>query len=330
VSLPNSILNYWNNNGYPGHTPHDEIAIVETRFQRLVGGSGNNIGYIAAERFIFLGNTWSDSTGGEHVLRTPHVGKGAVSHNHMTHSRTAKHVIKMHAPEWENAGIGFHRHTEQVVMSDNFFLSNDGDWTVTIGPSSGGTADQRVRDVIVERNFFDYTGNTQVGLVCWATDTTVRNNIFDTTGGKAHTCTRIGQRGAEPPPVNTLVANNTGYSADAASFRLVAIDAVASNTTVRNNLASAPQSGDAAILSGGGANLIAGNNLLTNSPGFTVVGPSAPTDFRLLAGSAAIGYGSVVPVFDDYDRTRRPQGAAWDAGAYEWALQAVGSVFLSR
>ncbi|HLK35827.1 MAG TPA: choice-of-anchor Q domain-containing protein [Polyangiaceae bacterium] len=45
----------------------------------------------------------------------------------------------------------------------------------------------------------------------------------------------------------------------------------------------------------------------------------ATFDFHLQPGSPAIDHGIATPAATDYDGTPRPQGAAFDVGAYEWA-----------
>jgi hypothetical protein len=47
-----------------------------------------------------------------------------------------------------------------------------------------------------------------------------------------------------------------------------------------------------------------------------LVSPSTH-DFHLQAGSAAIDHGIATPALTDYDGDPRPQGAAFDIGAYE-------------
>ena len=55
------------------------------------------------------------------------------------------------------------------------------------------------------------------------------------------------------------------------------------------------------------------NNTLTNTPGWVSATPSVPADFKPAAGSAAIGTGTVVPVWSDFFGVSEP--APRDKGA---------------
>jgi hypothetical protein len=93
---------------------------------------------------------------------------------------------------------------------------------------------------------------------------------------------------------------------------------MASQTTVRNNLGSAP---NGEMIGDGGTALVADFNLFSNAPGFVNAGAR---DFRLAPGSPAIDAGVALPhVLEDIQGTRRPVngdgrlGAEQDLGANE-------------
>ena len=87
---------------------------------------------------------------------------------------------------------------------------------------------------------------------------------------------------------------------------------------LQNNLLSAPNDNTAAIKTGTGVTLISDHNLVTQgvSTVFTSSTPAVATDFALKSGSTAIGYGTAVPVWDDYIKATR--ATTWDAGAYKY------------
>jgi PKD repeat protein len=334
ISMSDDILNYDNDHGYPGHTHHDKIAIVECVVTRCVGGGGCYLSFIAAQRLMIMGSWYSHSEEGEHVLRTPYIGKGVISHNVLRDQAGSKHVIKMHAPQWDVAGLGYHQYTEQVELSDNLIVGQAA-WTMGIGPQGGGSGDERVRDVMIERNTFGFEDSalggqgTQCHIMVWARDITVRNNLFDVTNGS--TGVSISQRQAEPTPLNVHVFNNTGYSSSAQPFSLVGVAPEDTGTVVMNNIASAPFSvagrwgpAGATIISGTETDLVQSNNLAANNPGFVATSPVNANDFRLISGSPAIDAGALLPVFDDLNGNIRPvdgsgHGAAsWDIGAFEY------------
>lgn len=109
-------------------------------------------------------------------------------------------------------------------------------------------------------------------------------------------------------PDGTLVYNNTVYSNVGDGIQ---IRSGSTNTTVRNNI-SYLNSVNINNLAGGQTTL--SNNPTTN-PSF--VNPAAG-DFHLSVGSAAINAGvTITAVPNDYDGNLRPQGSAYDVGAYE-------------
>jgi PKD repeat protein len=314
--IPVSILNYQNSHGYPGHTLYDQITIADCRIERLIGGSGGNGGYIAAHRLAILGCQMHDSTGAEHVLRTPWIQRGVIAHNAMSMQSPGKHLIKMHAPGFYGSGLGYTQYTERVVVSDNRFVGN-GAWSVTPGPQNSA-GDERVRNLIVERNHFVHSNNVQVSLVIWARDVTVRNNIFDVTAGAAATAIAVTRRGIEPASRDVRIYNNTAFTRNAGGVRLVSVADVVTNTTVINNLVAAPPGGSPSVSSGTGAGFIESHNMATLSPGFASTNPIAPTDVLLLATSAAVNAGTNAPVFEDYFLTPRPGLGTNDLGACEY------------
>src|SRR5690606_31822011 len=112
------------------------------------------LSYIGARRLLMLGNRYHDSTSGEHVFRLPYVDRAVLSNNDFGAAPPGRHVIKLHALGFRVLGIGHGRHTERVVLSEIEIRGTGGHaWTVTIGPQNA-QVDERVRDVIVERNLF--------------------------------------------------------------------------------------------------------------------------------------------------------------------------------
>ncbi len=309
VSAPESILNYWNANGYPGHTLYDGLAVVDSLIDHNQGGGGNNGMYLAGQRTLILGTSISDCDEVEHTLRTPWQEKFVLNHSRLAGAASAKHQLKLHAPEWEGGGLGHQRYSEQIVLRGNRFEGALNAWSITLGPSSSGP-DQRVRDVLVESNHFISGPATQVDLLMWVQDATVRNNVFDT--GPGHSAIYVGPRGDEPPPVRVRVLHNTVYSAG--SGRIVSIAATSSDTVVQNNLLV----GAGSVYSGGGINLLASHNLVLADAGLAGMPPASSRDFALQAGSGAIDAGTAVPVWTDFTGQPRPVDAP-DLGAFEWS-----------
>ena len=323
-----SILAWWNAHGHPGHTLWDQLAIVDSSVRHVFGGHGGCASYISAKRFSFMGNVLDDSSEAEHILRLPQVYRGVISNNMLSHPAASKHVIKLHGPTWENGKppadlLGTDGYSEKIVISDNQLVNGAPDaavdWTVSIGPQNG-LSDERVKDLIVERNLFDgANSNQQVALILSAEEATIRNNICILPA--SNTCVGSYRRGIEPAPANIRVYNNTMYSSSAGSFTGVTIDSTSTNVRVVNNLGAAPMASHRSMISGkGAAGFKQSGNLLNNSTSalFVNATPEAPADFRLRSGAnAARDTGTSVPVFSDFFRTLRPQGSRLDIGAAE-------------
>jgi hypothetical protein len=285
--------------------------------RNAIGGGGGYVLYFSGQRCAVMGNVLRDSSLAEHVLRMPYIFKGVFSHNDMSKQAAAKHVVKMQAASWFAAAPT--AYTEQVVFSDNKFAAGaGGSWTVTLGPMDN-QHDERVKQVIFERNWFAPDPGQDVAMHVWAQDVTVRNNLFNLTGAVGQNGIAVEQRGIEPPPANVHVYNNTFYSNSAGAGRFVPIQFVlGTGMEAKNNLGYAPLSTSRDMVTGSA--IIANNTTdagILVSPGFLGLTPVVPADFALGAASSAINAGTAVPVFSDFFRLDRPQGFAFDLGAAE-------------
>jgi PKD repeat protein len=377
VSFNYALLDSHISNNHPGHTIFDQIAIVGSTITPNTGngttGSTSWRLYIAAQHLAILGNTLGNVANtdamGSHTIRTGYIGKGVISNNVIARPGALNNgtlAIKMHAPPWCDATspagecltldttptlpsysylttthpIGVFAattgYTEQVVVSDNKIIGGSGPYLVVLGPQHT-LHDERVRDVIVERNWFKAGNNaTQAALVMHNREITARNNICDMTeGSTGGICFHASLEGVsspspEPPPDNVRIYNNTAYKSGLGStseFSVVKIDAYATNVTVRNNLAygaGTTSSWTAFMVNGTGASgLIQSNNstpaqMKNTLPGWVSATPAVPADFSLAAGSYAREAGlATVPVLSDFFRTSRPQNGVMDIGAVE-------------
>jgi PKD repeat protein len=311
VQLSPDVLTYYG----PEHRLWDQFAVVDSTIRNAIGGAGGYVLYFTGQRGAVMGNVLRDSSAAEHVLRTPYFFKGVFSHNDMSRPAATKHVVKMQAL---STAVAPTRSTEQIVFSDNKFTGGDGaDWTVTFGPMNA-QVDERVRQLIVERNWFAPHSGQGVALMVWAQDVTVRNNIFNLTGAGGQTAMMVEQRGIEPLPVNVHVYNNTFYSNSTGSFRPIQFSEGAGGMVAKNNLGYAPLSSARDMVSGVAtiSNNSSDSDILL-APGFVAPAPVAPADFRLGSGSYAIGAGTTVPLRSDFFRLDRPQGGSVDLGFAE-------------
>ncbi len=330
VAAGTSILDWWNNNGSPGHTIFDQWAVVDSTITALPGcnSPGNyNCDWrilLDARRINIQGNSLDNQdTGGSHVIRSGYVGKGVIANNTLARAGDFQLAIKLHAPGWAVAGVanpgGVGTYTEQVVIADNKIIGGINPWTISLGPQDEAS-DERVREIIVERNWFIAGSASQLHMHVNSSETTIRNNLCDLSGGAYHTCVGVDRWGVTPAPANVRIYNNTFYSGSPNDFIGVEIG-TAADTIVRNNLASAPNATSPVMISGTGTGLVESNNLLNNSSSalFVSATPSLPADFRLKAlpnPARDTGLASV-PVLSDFFLTLRPQNGVVDIGAVE-------------
>ena len=194
------------------------------------------------------------------------------------------------------------------------------------------------QDVIIERNHVRFVEGAKDGsttvygfMVANATNLTIRSNVIEAWGGY--------NTGSTGPNSNVRIYNNTFRSRLWYPNSPMAIRVANTQTAwLFNNITVDFR--NLHYLLWGSSKISYGHNLMWNSDGSApglkgyVVGatdryrlnPSFfnnESDFRLKSASPAINTGynlaSWVPV--DYDGTPRPQGSAYDIGAYEYSIR---------
>lgn len=330
-----------------GHLVFDQIAIVDSNIQRI-SGAGNNGMFLQARRMAVLGNFVEDSTAGEHIVRVQYVSKGVFQANDLGLPAPgpggAKNVMTLRAVNVGTGGVTSPNNTDQVVISDNLFRGGLATQAISIQPS-GGTEDQRIGNIIFDGNVVRAGPSLQTAIVSAADEITLRNNIFDMTGGTAFNCITPQQLGAEPVHSAVRIFNNTCFSNTAGGGALRVVNLRGNqatpgpvgpascgqqNVSIGNNLGFAPNLVGATVLmleslpctatpglalfgNSSDAQIASTPPLFTNGSGTF----SLTTDFTVGAGSYAVNAGAAVPVFSDLFRTLRPQAAVIDIGAAE-------------
>jgi PKD repeat protein len=321
ISAGDAIINFLNANGSPGQDVIDVLAVQDSEIRDLVGGQGHNIVYIASHRLMLMGNTFKNSTGGEHVLRMPWIDRGFVNSNYIGEAPKGRSLFKLHAPGFNLTGVGKGKHTERMVISDNIYDCIGGqEWSVGIGPQNA-TSDERVRDLVIERNLFLPGPAAQIALVLWAHRVTVRDNLFNR--GSQRDCVGGGTRGVEPSSDDITLLHNTCYSTHAQGTKLATFDGTATNLKAHNNLIAGPEVAGTTGLAGG--SYVASGNLVVQDPGFANPALTRWDDFALRPGSPAID-AALPEVTTPWDFTGRPRpvdgdgasGAAPDVGGLEY------------
>ena len=308
--------------------PHDQFFVVDSNFSHKIGLAMTSLIFVAAEHLAILGSNIED--GGEsHNVRVQLSRPGVFEHNRVKEATGGGgvHLLKLHAPDFSADGC-CNGYNEHVVVSDNVFIGFEA-WNVNVA-AQDEIHDQRLRSIIVERNYFTTMGpqsKVQYSLILSAPESVARNNIinqpnqwtFQTQGiGTMHTS------GAEPL-ANVRIYNNTCYRGNG-DLRCVDISDATVNAFVGNNLVYVPNAGSSTVAvkdSGSGTQLF--NNLKVNTNPFVKSDPSAPDDFKLKANFAqAIDAGAYLPAnaIDYWGDSRPVDGdgdgtAATDIGAQE-------------
>ncbi|MCB9897825.1 MAG: hypothetical protein H6825_07465 [Planctomycetes bacterium] len=314
------VLDYWNNNGYP-QTLHRGLAIVDSNFKDQAERHVTFDGTYS----MMLGNTLDHITVDGHIVRSQASSNSVYCHNDFKNAKFDRHLLKLHAQNWNKAGFGYHKYTEKIVIADNLFDAGASNWPVVPGPQND-QEDERLRDILIERNLFRAGDTTTILLRASGSDVTTRHNIFDLTSG-GEVGVWVSKRGSDPNPQNHQVLNNTFYRGDSGGFEAVHVAGDAVGTIVRNNLGSAPSasSPDTIIQNDAGGSTTYDHNLLTNDPLFVVSNPHEPMDFALKANSPAVDKGiEMDATLGDFETAAIPTdgdssgSAEPDIGAFEY------------
>lgn len=317
-----SGFNFWNNqHGSEVHDYPDACGVVECEIHEAVGGGGGNNVFFAAQRLCVLGSDDYDATSSEHVWRTQFSYKGVFSNSRFSDAAATKHCMALRAPGWSDSGLGFERHTELNVFDRCLFegTSPTNSWVVQAGPKNT-TADERLRDNLFSRCTFTHGADSVIGMFGAGSTFTVRNCIADLTAVPSGTSAKafeVAQRGIEPIPNDGAFLNNTVWSNGGGDYSIGRFASGGSGHVGHNNLIVAPSAASVGLVAAeSGTSATLSNNL--QGPQSDLVDP-VNGDYHLAAGATAIDAGTPVEVVDDYDGNDRPQGAAYDVGAFERA-----------
>jgi hypothetical protein len=159
----------------------DGIFMVDCNLHELVGGNGF-VGFYTqhSSRVVALGNRIYDVSGIEHNIRFQGSTKVVISNNTLYKPANAKHLITIRGRSlttnpatWSGVWV------EHVIVSDNDLdtgTSTGPAWSVHFG-AQNSNSDERVRDVIFERNYV--RGNVTTHVLTEASErATIRNNLL--------------------------------------------------------------------------------------------------------------------------------------------------------
>lgn len=336
ISLADSTLDFNNSSptATPGHDLWENVAIVETTVNRMLNPSGGCGMFISAKKLMLMGNSITDSTNAEHNFRSMFTYKSIIQHNYIAYPNSTKAVLTVRAPLYSPAsctkvsGCGYN---ELILISDNKLQGGIGGITSTIGLVSPGGIDARLRDLIFERNFTIMGISDQQGLAVWVDNVTIRNNLFNMASASPNSNGRAivvgAQDGSEPLHKNIYIYNNSAYSKNNSTFRMIKLEAGVENIEIKNNLAYAPFAVTTADLveNLGAFNVVGGEGTLGNSSNFQIknISPlflnttgsfSQASDYVPEVNSYAKNNGNEILVFSDFFGNSRNQSNI-DTGA---------------
>lgn len=316
-----------------GHTPASHIwrqfAVQDSTVKN--GAKGTPVAgptatyglYVSMAYGAFQGNSFdiNAATGDPmtHVVRIPYTYKAVISNNDLKHAGDTRHALKIHAPTWGSGvlasaadlGAGY---TQYVLVSDNYVDSPASDWQFAIGPQNN-TSDERVKDVITERNYHVPGPSVQVCQILMADNATVRNNVMNMSGGPDCQAINFGQRGIEPVHAGGFAYNNTAYTPDATGNYVCVTVGTTTGVIARNNLGEARSATGPAMVSGSATS---SNNTLNAGGASPFVGPlTSMAGFKIGLANAAGTH--TAPIFFDAFGKVRATGTAVDVGAHQFA-----------
>jgi hypothetical protein len=226
IGFGHNVLNYFNGVGTLGNHRIDQLSIVDNTV--IAGANTVYGGFNSGNRVSFMGNNFDNggNPAGSHVTRWPHLNKAVLSNNSLSRPGNDRLLIKLHAPMWHNGlptisadyspyecGDAW---SKQIVISDNKGTDFANPYSFDVGPQNG-VSDERVRDVILERNLHIATASTQVSQVLDGAYITSRNNIIDSSNGSIfQTGIRMEIWGVVLPGHDFWIYNNSHFSSKAA------------------------------------------------------------------------------------------------------------------
>ena len=289
------------------------------------GNLYNNLDYQALLGSSFNGAGGTNDNTGQETVRISACRMCSIENNTFENANNIGAVLKLHNGNTYNSvatwtGV----YTELIEISDNWFGGTAGAQYMENAPQNGGL-DERLRNIVVERNLFSGSTGAQGGrqLLVSAVNETVRDNVFYMPGNSSQYAiygVQVTERGAaEPVPTGVEAYNNTCYAPNAVNSQIcVAFDGTdmgspAINSTAKNNMFYVAAGGHSTVLNTGTGNTVSNNTISPSSnPAFSNTSGSfsVMSDFKPTANYSG---GVTVPVYAD--ALGVPWSPSWDIGA---------------
>lgn len=279
------------------------------------GNPFNNINYQALVGSSITGIGCCGTGSGIETVRISACVLCVIEDNTITDANNIGAVLKLHNGNTYNSlsGPWTGVWTELMMITDNFFGGNSGGQLVEIAPQNGGD-DERLRNIVVERNLFKASTQAQGGVLALvsAQNVTLRDNVFDMLGPDAFHYPILGIQGAQRGGSNIAATNleaynNTCYApGNQPNQTCIGFDTIgsrasaASNSVAKNNLYFVSSASGKAVVDNTGS----GNTVSNNSPNIALdpaftngsSGLSIISDFKPTANYSGA---ATVPVISD-------------------------------
>jgi len=216
-----------------------------------------------------------------------------------------------------NIGIQFENGFNGSAIGNNIYNCTNGIIVINYGLSGGHISYKEYRTVntgvTIANNIFSNITSSAIALIQAPGNFIYNNTIYKGSGSGRFAIDMTNLGSTEFTSGGNIIQNNI-IANSAGGIQALTANGSAPNT-IQNNL-----------FYGNASNGTTGTNVVTGNPSF--VGPTlAVPNLAIQQGSAAIDTGRTISaVTKDVIGTQRPQGSAYDIGAYE--LSATGTVQL--
>jgi hypothetical protein len=247
-----------------------------------------------------------------------------ISNNTLQNANFAGATLKLHNGNPSSGPTFSGVFTEFIEISDNQFSGLSGAQLVENAPQNGNV-DERLRNIVFERNLLVPNSGTGESLMVSAQFETVRDNVFFIPSGQTTPNNQqvdIGTRGNFPAYQTSFVQvyNNTCHLLSTRSSQTciilhgsIPMVLPPISTIVKNTLMFDTASGASAVIDNGTSSTVSNNTATpSNNPSIT----NGSGSFSLLSDfkpTANYSGGTNVPVW--YDALGLPWSPTWDLGA---------------
>ena len=318
LSLSGSQLDAYNAaSPYPAnpHAMWDKVFFVDSAITSLRPGLGANGLFLNSRRMAVMGSSIDTNGGGEHGIRTQFIDRGVFSNNTITGVIAGKHHLTIRGTNFNGTNsLSAGNYTEKVVVSDNKFAGGVNAEIMTMA-SQFPSANERGRNLIVERNWFDGSTDATYMVKSAFIDVTVRNNVayYRHNGGGNFVNAKDEDTSGVFFPTRVHVYNNSIYHGASGTSYFSLFEAIGNSVTLvgsvfecRNNILYAPGVTAGMSISSNSSGSVATINASNNSPSaattpyFTTNPPTAIAHFAITNGASyAAGGGTNVKNWSD-------------------------------